>query len=38
LVAEESMAGHVVKRRFYEIGSAAGLEEARAHLGACEPD
>jgi MurNAc alpha-1-phosphate uridylyltransferase len=38
LVAEGSMGGHEVERRFYEIGSAAGLEEARAHLGAREPD
>jgi NDP-sugar pyrophosphorylase family protein len=32
LVACGMMAGHEVDRRFYEIGSAAGLEEARAHL------
>ena len=38
LVAEGLMAGHEVERRFYEIGSAAGLEEARAHLGAREPE
>jgi len=38
LVAEGSMAGHEVEHRFYEIGSAAGLEEARAHLGAREAD
>jgi NDP-sugar pyrophosphorylase family protein len=38
LVAEGLMAGHEVERRFYEIGSAAGLEEARAHLAAREPD
>jgi NDP-sugar pyrophosphorylase family protein len=38
LVAEGMMAGHEVERRFYEIGSAAGLEEARAHLAAREPD
>ena len=38
LVAEGLMAGHEVERRFYEIGSAAGLAEARAHLAAREPD
>jgi NDP-sugar pyrophosphorylase family protein len=38
LVAEGLMAGHEVERRFYEIGSAAGLEEARAHLAARETD
>jgi NDP-sugar pyrophosphorylase family protein len=38
LVASGMMAGHEVERRFYEIGSAAGLEEARAHLSAREPD
>jgi NDP-sugar pyrophosphorylase family protein len=38
LVAEGLMAGHEVERRFYEIGSAAGLEEARAHLAARPPD
>ena len=38
LVAGGLMAGHEVERRFYEIGSAAGLEEARAHLAAREPD
>lgn len=38
LVAEGLLAGHEVERRFYEIGSAAGLEEARAHLAAREPD
>lgn len=32
LVACGMMAGHEVDRRFYEIGSAAGLEEARAHF------
>jgi len=37
LVAEGLMAGHEVERRFYEIGSAQGLEEARAHLAAREP-
>jgi NDP-sugar pyrophosphorylase family protein len=38
LVAEGRMAGHEVERRFYEIGSQAGLEEARAHLAAREPE
>jgi NDP-sugar pyrophosphorylase family protein len=38
LVAGGLMAGHEVERRFYEIGSAEGLEEARAHLAAREPD
>ena len=38
LAASGMMAGHEVERRFYEIGSAAGLEEARAHLAAREPD
>jgi len=38
LVAEGLMAGHEVERRFYEIGSAAGLEEARAHLAAREAE
>ena len=38
LVAGGLMAGHEVERRFYEIGSAAGLEEARAHLAARPPD
>ena len=38
LVAEGRMAGHEVERRFYEIGSAAGLEEARAHLAARPAD
>ena len=38
LVAQGKMAGHEVERRFYEIGSAAGLEEARAHLAARPPD
>jgi NDP-sugar pyrophosphorylase family protein len=36
LVAEGMMVGHEVERRFYEIGSAAGLEEARAHLAVRE--
>lgn len=38
LVAEGLMAGHEVERRFYEIGSARGLEETRAYLTAREPD
>lgn len=38
LVAEGLMAGYEVERRFYEIGSPAGLEEARAHLAARDPD
>ena len=38
LVAEGLMAGHEVERRFYEIGSARGLEETRAYLAAREPD
>lgn len=38
LVAEGVMAGHEVERRFYEIGSARGLEETRAYLTAREPD
>jgi len=38
LVADGLMAGHEVERRFYEIGSAAGLEEARAHLAARPSD
>jgi NDP-sugar pyrophosphorylase family protein len=32
LVEEGHMVGHEVTRRFYEIGSPAGLEEARAYL------
>jgi NDP-sugar pyrophosphorylase family protein len=32
LVEEERMIGYEVTRRFYEIGSPAGLEETRAHL------
>ena len=38
LAASGMMAGHEVERRFYEIGSEAGLEEARAHLAAREPE
>ena len=38
LVACGMMAGYEVLRRFYEIGSAAGLEETRALLGARQPD
>lgn len=38
LVACGMMAGYEVVRRFYEIGSAAGLEETRALLGARQPD
>jgi NDP-sugar pyrophosphorylase family protein len=38
LVAEGLMAGYEVERRFYEIGSPAGLEEARAHLRLRDPD
>jgi MurNAc alpha-1-phosphate uridylyltransferase len=34
LVAEGRMVGHEVTRRFYEIGSPAGLEETRAYLEA----
>ena len=38
LAACGMMAGHEVGRRFYEIGSAAGLEEARAHFAGRPPD
>lgn len=33
LIAAGQMAGREVARRFYEIGSPAGLEETRAYLG-----
>jgi N-acetyl-alpha-D-muramate 1-phosphate uridylyltransferase len=33
LLARESLAGFDVRSRFYEIGSVAGLEETRTHLG-----
>jgi NDP-sugar pyrophosphorylase family protein len=38
LAACGMMAGHEVERRFYEIGSPAGLEEARAQLAGVGPD
>jgi NDP-sugar pyrophosphorylase family protein len=38
LVADGLMAGHEVERRFYEIGSARGLEETRAHFTTRDPD
>jgi len=34
LVAESHLAGFEVPKRFYEIGSPAGLDETRAHLAA----
>jgi NDP-sugar pyrophosphorylase family protein len=38
LAACGMMAGYEVEPRFYEIGSAAGLEEARAHFAGRTPD
>jgi NDP-sugar pyrophosphorylase family protein len=38
LAACGMMAGHEVERRFYEIGSAAGLQEARAHFARRAPE
>jgi NDP-sugar pyrophosphorylase family protein len=37
LVAEGRMIGHEVTQRFYEIGTPASLEEARAYLQSTEP-
>jgi NDP-sugar pyrophosphorylase family protein len=34
LLASDDLAGYEVSTRFFEIGSPAGLEEARAHLSA----
>jgi NDP-sugar pyrophosphorylase family protein len=37
LVKRGQMVGHEVSRRFYEIGSPAGLEETRRHLQPHKP-